>query len=132
MPVPSGRRRNRIESDDEEEEERIAAPAVPTDLDDEDLSRPQPLGKAQAPNIRQLINDFRQQSELIASAIRLLIETAEQTAEAHSQNPDYEPLRQLDVDLRELIDLQAEKAARQKALTEMMQELDAGHALVSA
>lgn len=129
MPVPTGGRTRRANSDDEAGT-HADEPASMSLTEEEDFSRPQPLGKAQAPNIRNLLSDFRQQADLISSSIQLLIETAEQTAEAHSNFPEYEPLQQMDRDLRELIDLQVEKVARQKALTEMMQDLDAGQLVV--
>ncbi|KAJ9476378.1 E3 SUMO-protein ligase MMS21 [Pseudozyma hubeiensis] len=157
--MPSATRRRRVDDSDEEFEEvapssqrrsqavrsnsqaqaasssagpsssRSAAAATAVDLDTE--LRPQPLSREHVPNVRSLVSELRSSDASILRCIELLNETAEQLAEAFRNQDSCTELEQADVDLRELIDAQAEKAIRRKVLEEIAQDLHTGTTLSS-
>ncbi|PWY97317.1 hypothetical protein BCV70DRAFT_239622 [Testicularia cyperi] len=102
-----------------------SAPSTSLPAQLEDL-RPAPLDKGQGPNLRRMLNDFKYQQDAIAKTIELLLETADHTAEAFRHDKNAELLKQADEDLRQLLDLQVNKAARKRALEEMLQDLEGG------
>ena len=75
--------------------------------------------------------ELKAQDQSFHKCIELLNETAEQLAEAFRAHDECQELDQADLDLRELIDAQAEKAIRRKVLEEIAQDLHAGVQLVS-
>lgn len=158
--MPSTTRRRRIDDSDEEDEELVGPPsqrrsqrsnearstagpsraratAAATTTNDSshgvDLRselRPQPLGREQVPNLRGLMAELKSQDQSLVKCIQLLNETAEQVAEAFRLQDNCPELEQAELDLRELIDAQAEKAVRRKVLEEIAQDLHTGVLLV--
>ena len=92
--------------------------------------RPQPLSRAQVPNLRSLIAELKTQDQSILRCIEMLNDTAEQLAEAFRAHEDCPELDQADTDLRELIDAQAEKAIRRSVLEQTAQDLQTGTHMV--
>ena len=78
------------------------------------------------------MGDLKTQDASLLKCIELLNETAEQVAEAFRLQDECPELEQAELDLRELIDAQAEKAVRRKVLEEIAQDLHTGVQLVSA
>ncbi|SPO21389.1 related to MMS21 - SUMO ligase and component of the SMC5-SMC6 complex [Ustilago trichophora] len=151
--MPSASRRNRVADSDEEEDHVVAPPsqrrsqrsneitssagpsrprntesmnASSSLLDPAAELRPQPLSREQVPNLRGLMADLKSQDASLLKCIELLNETAEQVAEAFRLQDDCPELDQAELDLRELIDAQAEKAVRRKVLEEIAQDLHTG------
>lgn len=156
--MPTATRRRRVEDSDEDDEangstsrQRHPSTSRPDPVDaTEDLDRatadgptsttegfdasaelrPQPLSRSQVPNLKSLMAELKSQDQNIIRCIELLNDTAEQTAEAFSTLDDCQELKQAELDLRELIDVQAERAIRRKVLEEITQDLEAGVEMV--
>ncbi len=94
--------------------------------------RPHPLSREQVPNLKNLMTELRNQDQNIRRCIELLNDTAEQVAEAFRTHDECAELQQAELDLRELIDVQAEKAIRRRVLEEITQDLQSGLSLVSS
>lgn len=94
--------------------------------------RPHPLSRDQVPNLKNLMTELRNQDQNIRRCIELLNDTAEQVAEAFRTHDECAELQQAELDLRELIDVQAEKAIRRRVLEEITQDLQSGISLVSS
>ncbi|GAC74026.1 hypothetical protein PANT_9c00416 [Moesziomyces antarcticus T-34] len=91
--------------------------------------RPHPLSRDQVPNLKNLMTELRNQDQNIRRCIELLNDTAEQVAEAFRTHDECAELQQAELDLRELMDVQAEKAIRRRVLEEITQDLQSGISL---
>ncbi|SNX84174.1 related to MMS21 - SUMO ligase and component of the SMC5-SMC6 complex [Melanopsichium pennsylvanicum] len=100
------------------------------DIDLNSELRAQALTHQQVPSIRSLISDLKAQDSSLLKCIELLNETADQVAEAFRTQTECQELKQAELDLKDLIDAQAEKAVRRKVLEDMVQELSTGASMV--